>query len=225
MAILTVQKHKLPRRLLSCFSILFISLNLHSPAYTKEAVTTPTAAAIASAHPIATQAGFHILKQGGNAFDAAIAVASTLSVVEPYSAGLGGGGFWLIHQAKTNKQIMIDAREKAPGQASANMYLDEQGNVDRDKAINGPLAAGIPGQVAAFVHLAKQYGKLPLSTSLAPAIAAAQNGFSVNPIYQRLVSFRLPVLKQYKDSNAIFLINGKIPIIGDSIDKRRCSKQ
>ncbi|HYK15757.1 MAG TPA: gamma-glutamyltransferase, partial [Burkholderiales bacterium] len=71
-------------------------------------------AAIATAHPLATEAGYRILEQGGNAFDAAVTVAAVLAVVEPYSAGLGGGGFWLLHRASDKKQVMIDARETAP---------------------------------------------------------------------------------------------------------------
>ncbi|MBL4867633.1 MAG: gamma-glutamyltransferase [Pseudomonadales bacterium] len=214
----SLQKNHAPGFKFFCFSFLFSFFFLYPISSHAEAPNKkPSASAIASAHPTATQAGFDILKQGGNAFDAAIAVASTLSVVEPYSSGLGGGGFWLLHQASDNKQVMIDAREKAPGKAFADMYLDDQGNVDRKKAINGPLAAGIPGQVAAFVHLANHYGKLPLSKSLAPAISAAQNGFPVNPIYQRLAGYRASTLKQYKDSNAIFLKEGKAPTLGHMI--------
>jgi gamma-glutamyltranspeptidase/glutathione hydrolase len=102
------------------------------PTVIPSSASTPTQAAIASAHPLATQAGMDILTQGGNAFDAAIAVAASLGVVEPYSAGLGGGGFWLIHDTKANKNIFIDAREKAPAAAHADLYLNEEGNVNRD---------------------------------------------------------------------------------------------
>ncbi|MGB1221175.1 MAG: gamma-glutamyltransferase, partial [Alcanivoracaceae bacterium] len=103
---------------------------------------TPPAAAIASAHPLATQAGFDILDAGGNAFDAAVAVAAVLAVVEPYSAGMGGGGFWLLHRASDQHEVMLDARETAPAAATADMYQDEDGTVVRDWAINGPAAAG-----------------------------------------------------------------------------------
>lgn len=211
-------------RSLYCSIILSLCWLSPSVSLAKSTNQTPSAAAIASAHPIATKAGFDILKQGGNAFDAAIAVASTLAVVEPYSSGLGGGGFWLLHQVKNNRQVMIDAREKAPGMASVDMYIDDKGKVNRDKAINGPLAAGIPGQAAAFVHLAKNYGNLPLSTSLSPAIKAAQNGFPVNEIYHRLVSYRQSVLKRYKDSSAIFLANGKVPNLTDIIVQKDLAK-
>jgi len=174
-------------------------------------------AAIASAHPLATEAGHNMLAAGGNAFDAAVAVAAVLAVVEPYSAGMGGGGFWLLHRAHDNKQVMVDARETAPAAAHRDMYLNEDGSVNRDKAINGALAAGIPGQAAAFVHLAEQYGNLPLTQSLAPAIKLAENGFKADSHYIRLAKFRQPVLNRYKAAKSIFLINGEVPRKGDLI--------
>lgn len=178
-------------------------------------VSFPSQAAIASAHPLATQAGMDILQQGGNAFDAAIAVAASLGVVEPYSAGIGGGGFWLIHDAKSDKNIFIDAREKAPSAAHADLYLNEDGSVNRDRAVNGALAAGIPGQAAAFVHLANKYGKLPLKKTLAAAIQQANEGFPVYEHYQKLMGFRLNAIKRYPVSANTFLDDQQnIPEIG-----------
>jgi len=84
---------------------------------------SPNQAAIATAHPLATQAGIQILNQGGNAFDAAVAISATLAVVEPFSSGMGGGGFWLLHNAKTKKYIMVDGRETAPLASSEKMVL------------------------------------------------------------------------------------------------------
>ena len=167
--------------------------------------STPSQAAIASAHPLATQAGMDILAQGGNAFDAAVAVAASLGVVEPYSAGIGGGGFWLIHDAKADKNIFIDAREKAPAAAHADLYLNKDGSVNRDAAVNGALAAGIPGQAAAFVHLTDHYGKLPLKKTLAAAIQQANEGFPVYHHFQKLVGYRLDNLKRYPTSAQTFL--------------------
>ncbi len=140
-------------------------------------------AAVASAHPLATEAGYEILKKGGNAFDAAIAVAAALAVVEPYASGLGGGGFWLLHRAADGKQVMLDARETAPAQASAGMYLDEQGRVIPNASLRGPKAAAIPGIPAALAHLSKHYGMLPLAVSLAPAILYADAGVRVDARY------------------------------------------
>lgn len=179
-----------------------------------KASATPSKAAIASAHPLSTQAGMDILAQGGNAFDAAIAVAASLGVVEPYSAGIGGGGFWLIYEAQKDKYTFIDAREKAPAAAHRDYYLDESGTVNRDKAVNGPTAAGIPGQAAAFVHLAENYGKLPLSNSLKASIQQAQDGFPVYEHYQKLMGFRLKNVRRYTDSREILLNNGEIPEVG-----------
>jgi len=135
----------------------------------------PGKAAIASAHTLATEAGFEILAAGGNAFDAAIAVSATLAVVEPGSSGIGGGAFWLLHRVSDGKEIMIDARETAPAAAHGKLYLDEKGELDKDKSVNGALAAGIPGEPAGLIWLAQHYGKFPLIKSLAPPIRMARN--------------------------------------------------
>ena len=172
--------------------------------------------AVASAHPLATDAGMAILANGGNAFDAAIAVASVLGVVEPYSAGMGGGGFWLIHEAASGKNIMIDARETAPLAAHRDLYLDDNGEVDRDKATHTPLAAGIPGQPAAFVHLAERYGRLPLQASLEKAIAYARDGFTVDDIYLQRAERKREVFERYPESLRIFMNGGTLKA-GDTI--------
>ena len=170
--------------------------------------------AVASAHPLATQAGVEILERGGNAFDAAIAVSAALGVVEPFSSGFGGGGFWLIHRADDGKQVMIDGRETAPALAHERMYRDAQDNVIRDASMKGPLAAGIPGMPAGLVHLAEHYGRLPLRQSLAPAIRYAEQGFKVTSRYHRLAAYMTDTLNQYPAAAGIFLQNGKPPRIG-----------
>lgn len=171
-------------------------------------------AAIATAHPLATQAGIEILKQGGNAFDAAAAVTASLAVVEPYSSGLGGGAFWLIHRASDNKQIMIDGREKAPMRSHEDMYLDKTGEVIKGLSLNGPLAAGIPGVPAGIDHLVKHYGRLSLKEVLAPAIRQAEEGFAVTARYQKLMGYRIKVVKQYPEAAYIFLKKYKVPAMG-----------
>src|SRR5262249_46583616 len=127
-------------------------------------------AAIASAHPLATAAGHEILKQGGNAFDAAVAVAAALAVVEPYSSGLGGGGLWLLHRAAAGFQVMVDGRETAPRKAERELYVDAGGKPLRAAATEGGKSAAIPGAPAALAHVARNYGRLPLAASLAPAM-------------------------------------------------------
>ncbi len=209
------------RRLLKflCLYVLLVFAISHSLLVSAQiAEAAPSAqAAVASAHPLATQAGIHILNQGGNAFDAAVAVTSTLAVVEPYSSGLGGGGFWLLHQAETGRDSMLDGRERAPLRASRNMYLDKQGKVIPGASMTGPLASGIPGVPAALVYLAKKYGKLPLAQTLAPAIRLARKGFRVDAYYQRMARFRLADLRRFKNTRRIFLKQGKVPEIGTLI--------
>ncbi len=160
----------------------------------------PSAAAIASAHPLATEAGHRILDAGGNAFDAAVAVSAVLAVVEPYSSGIGGGGFWLLHRASDGFEVMVDGRERAPLAAHRDLYLDESGKVKSGLSINGPLAAGIPGEPAALVHIAEKYGRLPLKTSLAPAVRLARDGFHVDDFYLRMAGWRLKALRQGGDA-------------------------
>src|SRR5699024_7781627 len=167
--------------------------------------------AIASAHPLATQAGLNTLARGGNAFDAAITVGAMLAVVEPAGSGMGGGGFWLLHDQPNNRYDFLDGRETAPSKAHKDMYLNADGEVDRDLAINTPLAAAIPGQAAAFVMLPEKYDRLPLSESLAPAIHIAEEGFAVGRRYRTMMAWRASTLNRYPAARDIFLQDGKVP--------------
>ncbi|MFZ2725656.1 MAG: gamma-glutamyltransferase [Methylococcaceae bacterium] len=166
--------------------------------------------AIASAHPLATQAGFDIIERGGNVFDAAVAISSTLAVVEPMSSGLGGGGYWLLHRAD-GLETLIDGRETAPSAAHKDMYLDKNKQPIAKASLEGALSSAIPALPAALVHLAQKYGQLPLAESLKPAINHAKNGFAINNRYLKLLKFRYDVLKNYPTSSAIFLTNGQLP--------------
>jgi len=184
-------------------------------ASTAAAAAHPPGTAIASGHRLATEAGLEIIAQGGNAFDAAVAVSSTLGVVEPISSGLGGGGFFLLHQASTGRDVMIDARETAPESASPDKFLDKAGNLDPSKSINGPWSAGIPGLPAALVELAGKYGRLPLKQSLAPAIRIASEGF---PVYERMAkgyAQRRQEMEKYPGTRQVYLRNGKPIQTGD----------
>jgi gamma-glutamyltranspeptidase / glutathione hydrolase len=186
----------------------------HWPARPTNAPARPGTAAVASAHPAATAAGIDMLNAGGNAFDAAVAVSAALAVVEPYSSGLGGGGFWLLHLAGTGMDVMVDGRERAPLAATADMYLDAQGSFVPERALNGPLAAGIPGEPAALVYLAERYGRLPLAASLLPAIELARDGFDVDPVYVRLATWRQGVLGAFPAAAKQFLTDGAVPAVG-----------
>jgi gamma-glutamyltranspeptidase/glutathione hydrolase len=185
----------------------------------------PNNPAIASAHPMATAAGYEILAKGGNAFDAAVAISAVLSVVEPESSGIGGGGFWLLHDVNKDKNVMIDAREQAPAAAHRDMYLDEDGNVDRDLAVNGPLSAGIPGNVAAITHIVKNYGKLSLAEDLAPAIKIAKQGFPAYDKFVRGLASKKKYMQKYPATMKAYFINGKdTPKLGDIIVQKDMAK-
>lgn len=198
-------------------SLLLVGL-VCSPAAWAEApvrAAHPDAVAVASGHALATQAGLDILAQGGNAFDAAVAVSSTLAVVEPISSGLGGGGFFLLHDAASGKDLMLDARETAPASATPAAYLDKDGNLDRDRSVNGAWSAGIPGLPAALVELSTRHGRLPLATSLQPAIRVAREGF---PVYARMAkgyASRRAVMERYPGTREVYLRNGRPIAEGD----------
>jgi gamma-glutamyltranspeptidase/glutathione hydrolase len=185
-------------------ALVLLSAAAHEPA-------PPPAAAIASAHPLATAAGLATLAQGGNAFDAAIAVTATLAVVEPSGSGLGGGGFYLLHRAADGQDVFLDARERAPLAAHRDMYLDAEGELVPGLSMDGPLAAGIPGIPAALGHLAAGYGALPLAVSLAPAIELARNGFTVDARLHRYIGLRLNALRRSPGAAAVYL-DGDAPL-------------
>jgi gamma-glutamyltranspeptidase/glutathione hydrolase len=211
--ILTTSRHR-KALLVKLHNILIASALLFlAPGWCPAAATAPQAA-IASAHPLATRAGMEILAAGGNAFDAAVAVSAALAVVEPTGSGLGGGGFWLLHRASDGHEVMIDGRERAPLAAHRDMYLDNSGEVIPRLSVDGPLAAAIPGEPAALVHLARRYGRLPLAKSLAPAIRLARDGFPVDEHYRRAAKFRLEILRASPAAAAVFLQDNDVPALG-----------
>lgn len=176
----------------------------------------PAQAGIATAHPLATEAGLEILRQGGNAFDAAVAISAALAVVEPSSSGLGGGGFWLLHRASDQMEVMIDAREVAPAAATRDMFLDPQGNVVPGLSTTSALASGIPGEPAGFAHIAAKYGRLPLKTSLQPAIRLARQGFPLNERLRGGIEAKRSTFTAGA-AGKVFLSKGATPAVGTLI--------
>jgi gamma-glutamyltranspeptidase / glutathione hydrolase len=160
---------------------------------------------VASVHGLASQAGVDIMQAGGNAVDAAVAVGFALAVVHPQAGNLGGGGFMLIRTAEGATHF-IDYREKAPAAATANMYLDAQGNVIPDASTRGYRAIGVPGSVAGMVYAEKKYGKLTLQQVIAPAIKLARDGFVV--AYEDAKDLRDEDLGKFAESKRIFQRNG-----------------
>ncbi len=159
---------------------------------------------VASVDAMATQVGVEILRQGGNAVDAAVAVGFALAVTHPQAGNLGGGGFMLLRTA-SGRATAIDFREMAPGRASRDMFLDKQGNADSKLSLTSHLASGTPGTVAGLALAAHKYGTLPLSTLLAPAIRLARDGIPVNDaLADDLKTYGKEVLITHPNSKAIF---------------------
>jgi gamma-glutamyltranspeptidase/glutathione hydrolase len=135
---------------------------------------------VASENSYATEAGLRVLAEGGNAVDAAVTVGFTLAVTFPRAGNLGGGGFMLVYLADRDEVISIDYREKAPLKARQDMFLDQEGNVDKEKSQNSILSAGVPGTVAGLTMALEKYGTITLERALQPAIELAQNGFPMD---------------------------------------------
>jgi gamma-glutamyltranspeptidase / glutathione hydrolase len=172
-------------------------------------VSSGTRGMVTSAHSLASEAGVTILKQGGNAIDAAVATTLAISVVEPFSAGIGGGGFLLYRQANTRTITALDFREKAPQAATQTMYLDAQGKVKPNASTDGYLAVAVPGTVAGLVAIHQRYGRRPWATLVQPAITLAEQGFTVRDPFTQATAQRLNFLKRNPAARAIFAPNGQ----------------
>ncbi len=165
-------------------------------------------AMVASQHELASQAGVDIMKQGGNAVDAAVAIGFALAVVHPQAGNIGGGGFMLF-RAASGKFHFIDYREKAPAAATRTMYLDAHGNVIPGASLVGYKAIGVPGSVAGLAYAQKKYGKLTLAQVMAPAIRLAREGFALS--YEDAQDLRNPKyhLVEFAESRRIFQRDGQ----------------
>jgi gamma-glutamyltranspeptidase/glutathione hydrolase len=162
-------------------------------------------AIVASVHELGSRAGVEIMQAGGNAIDAAVATGFALAVVYPLAGNLGGGGFMLIRMADGRARF-VDYREKAPAAATANMYLDPQGNVVENASLVGYRAIGVPGSVAGMVYAEKEYGKLTLGQVIAPAIKLARDGYPL--AWQDTRDFQDEHLAKFPESRRIFQRNG-----------------
>jgi len=153
----------------------------------------------------ASRAGAEMLRLGGNLFDAAVAVSFAISVERPQSTGIGGGGFLLLHEAKTQKVETLDFRERAPLQSHEKMYLDSDGKTVNDRSITGGLAAGTPGLVAGLLEIHQKYGRLKLAQVIQPAIILAEKGFPVYPALNTAIEKEKERLSRFPSSKKIFL--------------------
>lgn len=179
---------------------------------------------VASEQMLATQVGLDILKQGGNAVDAAVATGFALAVVLPNAGNIGGGGFMLRYDSETTTSTALDFREMAPQKASRNMYLDEQGNVIQGKSMFSHQAVGVPGTVAGLEYALEHWGTMSLEQVLQPSIELAEKGFIVSETLSKMLNAEADNLKQWDSTKAIFF-KGEQPLkAGDLLVQKDLAK-
>ena len=181
---------------IACALLLPVSLLAHQPEHARHAM-------VVTQEPLAADVGVRVLRAGGNAIDAAVAIAFALAVTYPYAGNIGGGGFLLARFAD-GRTTFIDFREKAPLKASRDMYLDANGNVTEDSLV-GWRAAGVPGSVRGLELAHKKYGRKPWAELLDPAIELATEGYSVSYSMDSSLGSHASLLSQFPDSKRIFL--------------------
>ncbi|WP_353362544.1 gamma-glutamyltransferase [Acidovorax sp. FG27] len=172
---------------------------------------------VATEQELASKIGLDILKAGGNAVDAAVGIGFALAVALPNAGNLGGGGFMVVHDAKTGKNIALDFREIAPKGATRDMYLDASGKVVDGKSLYTHYAIGVPGTVAGMEHALKSWGTMPLAKVIAPAAALADKGFPVSETLAKILQQEKKNMGQWPATRAIFWKNGEPLKAGDTL--------
>lgn len=219
---------RLSKFLLNSFSSLIIttallttSASAQTAIYSGNDIFHPIYAAngmVATQEAHATQIGLDILKQGGNAVDAGVAIGFALAVTLPRAGNLGGGGFMIIHSADKNETVALDFREMAPAKAFRDMYLDEDGNAVAQRSRFTYLAVGVPGTVAGLALAAERYGTMPLADLVAPAIDLADNGLVVSEDLSTSLKGLKDRLQAWPESTRIFYKEGGVPYeIGETL--------
>ena len=180
----------------------------------KQPTAVGTGGGAASMDLNASAAAISVLRQGGNAIDAAVAAASTLGVTIPFVAGPGGGGFMVIYLAKTHQVVTIDGRENCPAACTPTMFIDQKTGKPLDYffASDQPLATGVPSMVATWAKAVSSYGRESLAADLQPAISVARRGFRINADFRQLEQSDLPELRAYTASRKLFLTAGGNPL-------------
>ena len=182
----------------------------------KQAVAIGSGGAVASVNLLATAAGIRVLKDGGNAVDAAVAAAAVLGVVEPFSCGIGGGGFMVIYNARDHKVTTIDSREKAPQAFRADSFIDPATGmpISFSEGVTSGLGVGVPGTLLAWESALERFGTRSLSRLLKPAIKIADDGFVVNPIFALQISQNASRFQDFTSTRALYLPTGSAPAVG-----------
>src|SRR5690606_15485976 len=196
---------------------VFIYAGLTSCNSTKEGKNPESYAhaAVVTAHPEASAVGLEVLKHGGNAVDAAVAVQFALAVVYPNAGNIGGGGF-MVYRSADGTFTSLDFREAAPGAATTDMYLDETGNPITDLSLRGQLASGVPGSVDGMVKAHERYGRLDWATLLQPAIRLAQQGFAITDMQAGELNGRKESFEKFNPEGTAF-VNVSEWVAGDTL--------
>ncbi|TNG95659.1 gamma-glutamyltransferase [Pasteurellaceae bacterium USgator11] len=193
------------------------SMDIFHPIYAKNGM-------VATEQALATQVGLDILKQGGNAVDAAVAVGFALAVVLPNAGNIGGGGFMVVYDAKAKQSVALDFREMAPLKATRDMYLDQDGNVVDGKSLFTHFAVGVPGTVAGMEHALKKWGTMSLAQVIAPSIELADKGFVVSETLGKTLETEKANLAKWQDSKRIFFKNDEPFTVGDLLVQKDLAK-
>lgn len=195
----------LPRAALAC--VLAVAVSFEGVAAAP--VMTGTGGAVATISAQASQAALAILNQGGNAVDAAVAAAATLGVTDPFSCGIGGGGFMVIYLARDKRVITIDHRETAPSAVGPRLFQQDGKPLDFETAVASGAAVGVPGTVRGWHEALERYGSMRFSQVLAPAIAVADGGFRINANFSKLVEQNDKKFRQFAPTSELYLHKGK----------------
>src|SRR3954469_17998374 len=183
-------------------------------------VNGPTAVgyggAVATVDPTATRVGLDVLRHGGNAVDAAVAAAATLGVTEPFSAGIGGGGFFVYYNARDHRVYTLDGREAAPASMGENAFVNPATGLPYDfqEARVSGISVGVPGTLLTWQQAARRWGNRPLSSGLRAAADVAERGFPVDATFTGQVTENLAPFSQFTPSAALYLPGGKAPAAG-----------
>ncbi|HTP24320.1 MAG TPA: gamma-glutamyltransferase, partial [Anaeromyxobacteraceae bacterium] len=176
------------------------------------------AGAVAAAHPLASEVGAKVLREGGNAVDAAVAAALALSVVEPHASGLGGGGFALVFASRERKVYALDFREVAPAAATADMF--SRPGVPKRASLDGGLSVAVPGAVKGYAELIRRFGTRPFRDLVEPAARIAESGFRIGWVYQQRAAERLACLQADRAAARELLLAGAVPAVGERLVRK-----
>ena len=180
----------------------------------KSPVAVGFGGAVASIDADATAIGTKVLRDGGNAVDAAVAVAAALGVTDPFSAGVGGGGFFVYYDAKTHRVHTLDGRETAPKTADANLFVENGQPLPFNDAVTSGLSVGVPGTPATWSEALRKWGTRSLAKSLKPAEELARKGFVVDPTFQTQIANNAARFAAFPSTRSLYLPNGAPPSPG-----------